>query len=180
MKVNTVKSARKHQGKCEACREEITPGMGYRYIAPRHGGRRKRHLHCPMWRPSEMVSGKMATAMAAQEGAEESVNNLIDGIDQQQLDSVHEDLRTIMEECAQGARDCAEEYQEGLDNMPQGLQDGPTGEEIQEKIELLEDWVGRLEDYDPDEYDPDEEETVEDWSERLRDEALDAINSLEA
>lgn len=194
MKIKTIGKAQKDQGVCEKCREPIAVGQSYRYIKPRYGAKRKRHASCPIWRQSEMTTAKIATAYAAQEDAHDFLNDLdpktyftgeleqdTEGNERHLIDAdqLVSDIQEILGTCAQGAEDCKEEYQEGLDNMPEGLQEGPTGEEIQEKIELLEDWGQTLEAWDPQNPEPDGDQDPEEWADEVIDEARQAIDELE-
>lgn len=186
MKVNSVKKARKPQGSCEVCRKEIGVGDSYKYISPRVGGKRKRCSDCPHWRPSEMTSGKIATAYAGQEDAHDDLNKALeDALNGDPFPTpLIEHIQVILNDCAQQAEDCREEYQESLDNMPEGLQEGPTGEDIQEKIEMLDGWQQDLEswepsnDFDPEQYDS-KQEGWEIWVEDVIQEARDLVDSLE-
>lgn len=179
MRIHHVNKARKDQGRCESCREEITAGQGYRYIAPRYGGKRKRHATCPVWRQSEMTSGKIATAYAAQEGGHDSLEAL-EPPTPDTLAAFVDDVKAILEEVATGADECSADYQDGFDNMPENFQNGPTGEEIQEKIDYLESWAEELRQWEPDDdwtdVDPDDVET---WAEDVLSAAGDVIDSLE-
>lgn len=153
MRVYTVKKARKDQGTCESCREPINAGMAYKYVAPRYGPKRKRHQDCPYWKQSELTSGKIATAYAAQEDAHEALESVSwPDEDEDPVSTVESDIQEILSACAEGAQECMDDYQEGLDAMPEGLQYGPVGEEIQAKIDALSEWIDSLGSWSPDGY----------------------------
>lgn len=180
MKVQTVQSARKVPGRCESCGKDIGIGGSYKYVKPRYGARRVRHVDCPMWRPSELASGKIATAYAAQEGAHDELDALEHpdswGFCEMWLD----DVRVILSGCAAGANDCRDEYQEGFDNLPENFQNSQTGEEIQEKIDLLESWADELESPTlPDVPDDPENHDIDSWCDEVKGDASDLIDALE-
>jgi hypothetical protein len=157
MKINRVQKSRKPQGACEACRQPIEAGASYKFLAPRYGGKRKRHADCPDWRQSEMTNAKIATAYAGQEAAHDALDSLDVSI-YDDADAFLDDVKTILSDCAEAAAECAADYQDGIDSMPEGLQSSPVAEESLEKIEILEGWQAELEDFDPDEVAPEQEE----------------------
>lgn len=156
-------------------------GSSYKYVKPRYGARRVRHTDCPMWRPSELASGKIATAYAAQEDATDALHALPIPEAWSGAEEWVDDVRSILADCASGAGECRDEYQEGYDNMPENFQAGPTGEEIQEKIDLLESWADELEDPDLPEVPGDEDEPADlnEWADDVISQAQSLIDGLE-
>lgn len=183
-RIETVKKARKAQGVCESCGNGILAGAGYRFIKARYGPIRKRHLECPSWRLSEMTTSKMATAYAAQESGHDAIDAIEvpepdAGNFKGEAESLVSELKTILEEVANGYNECASDYQEGLDNMPDQLQDGDVGQQIQEKIDGLESAAQDLESWDPQDDEPGEDQSFEEWANDVMQEARDAIDALE-
>lgn len=87
-------------------------------------------------RPSQLTSSdKMSRAYAIAESVE----------DMQATATVPSDLVESLNNAASDARDLADEYQESLDNMPEGLQQGSTGEEIQAKVDALNEYADECE-----------------------------------
>lgn len=87
-------------------------------------------------RPSQLTSSdKLSRAYAIVESVE----------DMQATATVPNDLVEALKNAATDARDLADEYQESLDNMPEGLQQGPTGEEIQQKVDALNEYADECE-----------------------------------
>lgn len=151
MRVHIVKKARKDQGDCGSCHKPIVAGDGYQYIAPRYGPKKKRHIGCPSFRPSEMTSSKIATAYAAQEGGHDDLDAIDTSVvvDLETAEAFVDEVKSILATVAEGVGECRDDYQDGYDNMPENFQAGPTGEEIQEKIDILESFASELESFDP-------------------------------
>lgn len=135
MKVYTVKKARKAQGNCEVCHKPIEPGMGYRFIEPRYGAMKKRHLECAAFRASDMTSGKMSGVYAAQEGVEDFLAEW-DGLDRA-------DLVAALEQAADEIEAVADEYEESAQNIEDGF--GHSTMQSEELAEAArEDWAEAL------------------------------------
>ena len=197
MRVNYVKSARKAKGerKCGRCGKAIEVGMAYRYAEPRYGPKMIRCAECPTFRPSELTGSKIATAYAAQEAAEDTLNGLDLTVDTESDDDEHEhrepsevaddvqalvdDIKAALEECADGAEECRDDYQDGFDSMPEGLQQGDTGQQVEERIDALDTWADELRGFDPDGWDPDEGTSPDDYLQDVLSEAIDLVNNLE-
>jgi len=71
-RVKVVKKARKDQGKCGRCGEEIKAGMPYRHWSFRYGGTRKRCMKAECFpKMSDLTNNeKLATFYAAVESLE--------------------------------------------------------------------------------------------------------------
>lgn len=185
MKVKHVARAQKDQGHCQVCGAHLIKGTPYKHAKGRYTPKMVRCETCPEWRRSQLDTSKLATALAAQEEATDSLQGLdFDSYSELSAEKAVEaflgDVKGIVDQCASGGRDCAGEYQEGLDNMPEGLQQGPTGEGIQEKIDALEAWADGLEEFEPDE---DLEAHDNDWIAycgAIVEEAQELVDALEA
>ena len=115
---------------CNTCQQVIEPGQKYYWWAFRYGGKRTRCInHAP--RTSDFTQSKMSGAYAAIEGAQDELG---------ECTSPH-DMPPILEACADSIDEVASEYQDSLDNMPENFQQGSTGEEIQEKIDGLNEFA---------------------------------------
>jgi hypothetical protein len=139
MRINYVDKAAKDQGKCEHCGQAIPKGYGYKWIKPRYGGKRRRHLTCPSWRPSEMTSSKMSGVLAAQEGFDDFLSgwNPEDGVG-----AVTDALSTAADEI----RGVAEEYRESAQNIEDGFgHEVYMSQELNEKADELESWADDVE-----------------------------------
>lgn len=191
MRTNHVSKARKGQGTCESCRQEIAKGQAYKWIKSRYGPKRSRHADCPSWRPSEMTGSKMATAYAAQEGGHDDLDAIDASLvnDAATAEAFVDDVKAALAAVAEGGNECAGDYQEGIDNLPDSLQDGPTAEESREKIDALEQWASDLEDWTPDaewsdavddiEDDDERQDAISEWTSEVIDNARAAIDGLE-
>jgi len=91
-----------------------------------------------------------------------AIRELVDGLSAEAI----EDLTTQVEEILGEIESLIDETQGSLDNMPEGLQQGDTGQLLQERIDVLENWQGELEDIDLDfEFEEEEPVAVEGQSE---------------
>lgn len=195
MRINFVKSARKPQGNCESCGKPIEVKTPYKWVQARFGPKRSRHEDCPGWRPSELTGSKLATAYEGQEDAEDALDELKLESYLDAPDSLVEDLQSISNDCAERYEECGQDYQDGLDNMPEGLQEGDVGQEMQQKIDALEEAASNLRDLElPDVpsrddedsdvegaqlSDEDYEQIISDWFDECLDAVRTAINELE-
>ncbi len=178
MKITIVKKARIDQGLCEFCGGDLPAGESYMSISPRYGGKRKRHTSCRTWRPSEMVGGKIATAMAAQEDASEALEAIAWPEGEEDPASIVEtDVKDILEGAVMGAEECRDDYQEGLDNMPEGLQSGPVGEQIEENIAALDDWIDQLQGWENDTT-PEDSDDSDSWVTDVIESAKEVVDEL--
>lgn len=134
-KVHHVKAARKADPQCG-----IQVGDEYYWWEFRHGGTHKSKTPP---RPSQLTQSKMSSAYAAMEALEDVLAGA----------TCPEDIKSALDDAAQGLRDVAGEYEESYDSMPEGLQNGPAGESIQEKIEWLNSCADELDGVDIDGFD---------------------------
>lgn len=190
MRTNHVSAARKPQGSCQSCGEPIHQGQPYKWIKSRYGPKQVRHGACPGWRPSEMTNAKYATALAAQESA----NDALDALDASSYDDPADfvsAIEDILNDCASDGEECRDDYQDGIDSMPDALQD--SAYEAQEKVDNLESWVDTLQGWSPSQDEPDEvddpeldadevtdavREAFADWAQTVLDEAREAVEDL--
>lgn len=165
MRVKKVTKAQKDQGNCQVCGKAIKAGDPYKWAKGFRGPKYKRCDTCPTWKASELETGNMADAIAAQEAADDALSALdFDSYTEDgklKYESLVEDLKVILQDCANEAESSRDAYQESLDNMPEGLQQGDTGQMIQEKIDYLEDWFSTLEDWSPDTTEPEGDDLTE-------------------
>jgi hypothetical protein len=135
-RVTTVNAARKDQGTCSKCGDPIPKGAAYRHASP--GFRSRKIVRCMKpecsFRTSDLTTSKMATVYAAQEGAEDDVNQAEDA----------DGLKAAMEPLAEAAREVADEYREAAEAM------GEAGYEMEEKADSLESYADEVEQFDPD------------------------------
>lgn len=154
-RVNVVKSARKDQGTCEKCGDPLPVGSSYKWIEPRAfpgaaSYKRKRCMKCPSWRPSETTS---STALAAIYGAQESASDDIASWDGDNI----EDLRGILQACAEGIREGAEAWRESAQNIEDGFGHATfQSDELNEKADTVESSADDVEQTDLEEWDEDE------------------------
>jgi len=146
-RINTVKKARKDQGACSKCGKQIVVGSPYQWIAFRHGGRRVICDGCT-FRASDLTQSKMSGVYAAQESAVESIGSW-DGEDV-------EELRDILQACAEAIREVAQEYQDSADAIHDSFCESATADECEEKAQELESWADMIEGTEFDEFDEDE------------------------
>lgn len=134
--------------------------MGQRRV----GGR----ADCPVWRPSELSSSKMAQAWAGQEEAtdaltEINVHDYIDGTEFDE-DGFVQAVKDVLEACAEAGHATAEDYEDGLSAMPDGLREAAY--ETEEKKDAVESWADDLDNWSPsasyEPPEPDEDEDDED------------------
>lgn len=178
-KVYTIQKAQKDQGKCQRCGVELKKGEPYRWFKVGFRARAK-NLRCtkascaPL--ESERESGKVAAVYAAQEAFRSNIDGLAD------LDDIEAEVHTVGE----SIREMAEEYQEAADAWENG------NESLQEKADHwssvadeLESWSssGEEEPELDEEADADEvaeqEEAHDAWLDALREEATDAVDSID-
>lgn len=157
-RVNVVKKAQKAQGKCERCGEEIKAGDSYKWIKPRshraaRGIKRKRCMTCPSWRPSETTSSTaLSSVYAAQENASDELALWTPD------EGTADDLRAILQACADGFREGAEAYRESAQNIEDGFGHATAqSEELGEKADTLESSADDLESADVEDFDESEQ-----------------------
>jgi hypothetical protein len=161
-RINTVKKARKAQGRCTKCGKAINKGDAYRWIKPRYGSKRCVCESC-QFRASDLTSSdKLGRVYDAQEDAQSAVGDW-DGQDVAEL-------RQALEDAAEAIREVAQEYQESADNIMEHFPSGnQTSEECEERANELEGWADDIEGADLDDFDPEaegEDETDDERAER--------------
>lgn len=137
-RVTTVKSARKDQGTCGKCGTPLPKGSAYRWYTVGFRSHYK-HRRCmaPTCTPlaSELESSKVASIYAAQESAEDAINEATSG----------DDIQAAIDEVIEAIREVAEEYREAAVNPN-------TGEvfnlDSEERADTLEGSADELEGYD--------------------------------
>lgn len=153
--------------KCGKCGNEIEVGAPYKWVKTKsgpYGGTVKyRCSTCPVWRPSELSSSKMAEIMAAQEELDDQLPA---------AESV-DDLESLRDNLAEAIRGVAEQYEESASNMEDGFgHETEQSMELRERAESLEAWADEVESVDFDDFDEDdigEEDPDEDEIEAARD-----------
>lgn len=186
MKVTFVKKARKFQGKCDHCGEPIEAGQAYKYFQPRFGPAHKRHIACPHWKPSQMVSNEKLSALyAAQEAAEDSIDGWKPSPQDKHLDT--SELEGILSDAAQDFREVSEMYSESAQNIEDGFGHSTSmSEEMTEKAEEIESFADNLESAvfdDPPEKEDDMsldewEDAVDDWANECGDAARSLLDEV--
>lgn len=138
--------------KCDKCGKEIKPGDPYKWTKPKSGpyggSMRVRCAACPTWRPSETTSSPaLGTLYAAQEAFDDALAN-VESVD---------DIRSALEELAEGVREAGQVYEESADNMEQGFgHETSLSEELKEKAEALSSAADEIENADLEDWDEDE------------------------
>lgn len=136
-RVNVVKKARKSQGTCGKCGDELKAGEPYRWWEFRYGGARKRCMKptCSP-RPSDLTQSKMAGVYQAQESASDSLHSA----------TTVEDIAQSLRDAAEGIKEVAEEYRESASNIESGMNTRTYQcDELEEKADELETWADELE-----------------------------------
>lgn len=138
--------------KCEKCGKEIAVGDPYKHISPKsgpYGGRQRNRCEaCPMWRPSETTgSAALAEVYGAQEAASDAIS---------EWDGNTDDLRSILDDAAEGLRSGAEVWRESASNIEDGF-GHPTyqSEELNERADTLDSSADELANVDLEEWDED-------------------------
>lgn len=155
-----TKVARKEY-KCSLTGKTIKPGDTYYEFSPYKQSARK----CSRYpRQSELTQGKMSGAYRVQEIMEDYK---LEGseIPANMLQEAKEDCSSWADEI----REVANEYEESLNNMPDSLQQSSKGEEIQEKIDALNEWADEVENC---------LETVDEYEEPEQDEEIEKSDNL--
>jgi hypothetical protein len=108
----------------------IKKGDMYYSWSFRYGGKR---MSKTAPRPSQLTQSKMSGALAAGEGLEDAIAAA----------TCPQDLLDALDQAASEVTEVKEEYEESLNNMI--TQEGTIAEEMQEKIDGLEEWASALE-----------------------------------
>jgi hypothetical protein len=135
-RVNYVKKARKDQGRCSKCGDEIKAGDPYRHWSFRYGGKRKRCMKASCSpRQSDLTQSKLAGAYAAIEDAEDSIDAA----------GTLSDIAEALQSAAEGVRDVAQEYQDAAESQRDYFPDSPIADENEERAQELEWFADDLE-----------------------------------
>lgn len=142
-RINVVTKALKDQGNCGRCHTPLPAGSGYRHT--KVGFRGPKIVRCLSsecsFRPSELTDSKLSEAYAAQEDAQDALGTWSGDKD---------DLRSILDECAERIRGVAEEYRDASQNW------GDSGnEEWDARADALEAAADSLDEVDLDDVEPD-------------------------
>lgn len=149
-RVHEMKSQGRAEGgtmRCVSCPTPIVKGEEYyqwSIKATRGGTTYRQHKAHGYPKQSQLTNSKLSEAYAAIETAQTDLAAA----------STKQEIEDVLQACADGIDGVRDEYQNSLDNMPDGLQTGTTGQEIQEKIDALEEFSSNLTsvDLDDDEY----------------------------
>lgn len=163
---------------CGRCGDTISPGETYQSCAP--GFRGPTLIRCSKgscaFRQSEMTTSKMAGVYAAQEAAEDSINAIEYTTDNDVLErDIMDEIREILSTCGDAIREVAEEYREASQGWAGG---NSPNEEWEEKADELDAAADEAEDFTPDDYDPEDEESVEEWLARVKDDAVEHVTGI--
>lgn len=184
-KVVRIEKSRQDQGKCGHCGDELPKGSGYIWwkMGFRSNYKHKRCLKTACFpKPSERETNKTATILAAQETFEANIN---------ELDS-KDDIETAVQEVGTSVREVADEYREAAEGWEHG------NEALEEKADHYDNAASEVEDWtssedDEPEYCEEHEDASSvdrgecedcqrnetDWLERIREEAIEAVNNIE-
>ena len=138
-RVNRVLRARKYQGKCGKCGDELTPGAPYRWwkFNSRFGGGGK-HKRCMKQecspRQSDLTaSPKLSRLCSAQEMVEDAMST--------GKEALHEALTSAAEQ----VREVGEEYRESAQNIEDGFGHRTQQcDDLDEKADEVDAWADEL------------------------------------
>lgn len=125
--------------RCCKCSDGIIKGDEYYQWAiksQRGGTVYRQHAKHGSVRQSQLTHSKMSGAYAAIEGVEDAMRTA----------ETCEDVAEALRGASSDIESVRDEYQESLDNMPEQLQQGDTGQQIQEKIDGLDEFAQNLND----------------------------------
>ena len=166
--------------RCDKCSEPIIVGQEFYSWAFRYGGKHYQHTSHGAPTPSQLTQSKLSAVYAAAESAESAIAS---------AESV-DDLTAALSDCISEVETVRDEYQESIDAMPENLQQGGPAQEMQEKIDALEEFISELEsardnleEFEEEEPEDDEahakwEEDQDEHLEGQRSEAETAVSSL--
>ena len=188
-RVHDVKKAQKAQGDCVKCHKPIPAGSPYQWVkASRFSPKYKKHTPCPPFTAVEMESNeKKGMCYQAQQDLQNAINGLgtwpKDDKTRPDVDRAKEfkdDLEQAFDEAIGQVEEAVGMWEESYDNLPEGFQQGDSGQQMEELKDQaqsyqdeLESVKDSLEDWDP------EEDKLEDWIYRLKEEADNAAGALE-
>lgn len=179
MRVNQVQHARKAQGRCSRCGDDIAVGDPYRHWKSRYGPRLVRCMRpeCSP-RPSELITNEeLSRLTAAQEDATAAI---LAASDDDLAEDFVEDLRSALEDAASEAEEVAESYREKQSNIEDGFgHETEQSAEFEEKADQVDSWADELGNADLNEYDEDDTIDRDDWAQSQRDVAQEAVDALD-
>jgi len=135
----------------------IKKGDSYYWWKFRHGGMRRSKT-----RPTrqELTQSPFLTQVY---DIEDCLMSFTIHVGEKSIEEIREELEEFIEGIVSDINDLQSECEESLDNMPEQLQESSaSGQILQERIEMLEDWVSNLESIDIDIDEEDIEAKVED------------------
>ena len=154
-RVHYVKAARKEQGKCGKCGDDLPKGQPYRWYSvgfrSHYASKRCMKSTCSP-RQSELESSKLSSVYSAQEGAEDELAALRNGEPQDQ-----QAVQDVMTGFAEAVRETADEYREA----DEAIGGGGTGTISEERADLLNEAADELDGFSP-QADPEQFEACED------------------
>lgn len=161
-----IKSARKtkngNRPRCCTCGVAIEIGQSYYKNSPsRFSPTYSWHATCKAPAPSQLESNeKRSTAMAAQESAHESLDDLSGT---ENYDSLIDDIKSTLSACAAGFEEAAEMCRESASNIEDGFGHETESSMAQtEMADIYEEGASTLEDWEPDQTDvPGEDDVVD-------------------
>lgn len=123
---------------CRKCKEPIVAGEKYYEWKHRYAPPSRQHQTHGAPRQSELCTSKMSAVYAAIESVE-------DVIASGRVADDASGLEDALNSAAEEVRNVAQEYEDGKSNMPDSLQQSSKGDEIQEKIDALNEFADSLE-----------------------------------
>lgn len=145
--------------RCVRCPDPIVSGETYFEWSFRYGGTHRQHTKHGSPRQSQLTQSKMSGVYAEVEAVEDLL-----GEDTYELD----DLTGAIDNLASTVDEVAEEYRDAAEHF------GGEGEQA-ERASELDDFSSTLGQFSPDEFDAEGEESLEDWRERIKAEAEEAL-----
>ena len=148
-RITVVQSARKDQGTCSRCGGEIKAGDTYRWVSLRRAYGSIKIKRCMKqecrFRPTDLSTSRMAEIDQAHEDADFGDT----------LDTITE----AMQDFASTVRDVGDGYIESADNIEDGFGHATMqSDELREKGEALTDWADELENWEPSEEEPQDDD----------------------
>lgn len=125
--------------RCCKCSAPIKAGQQYYEWCFYRSTPTRKHVTCGTPRSSETTSSRMSGVYAAAEGVSDDVEAARKSLD---VSSLADTLRNA----ATDVDSVKDEYQDSWDNLGDNFQNGQPGEEIQEKIDALEQFAQELND----------------------------------
>lgn len=138
MRINQVKKCRKSPGTCVVCGKVIETGSAYKWVQEYRGAKRSAHSACP-FRMSHTTSGRLAEVYAAQEGAQDALEDAKRR--SPTINASLEDCRDVLESLRDEVQSISEEYQEAADAIGENFDGSEQHQELEEKVSDLEQWI---------------------------------------